>query len=138
MVDHLTVQDRSNLMGKVRGTDTGPELFVRRLLHRRGFRYRLHRSDLPGKPDLVFPSRKKIILVNGCYWHRHSCRRGRSVPHSNTETWVAKFEENVRRDRRIKAELEESGWAVFVVWECQARPSNSAALALELEEFLQS
>ena len=106
-------------MRAVKGRDTAPELFVRRIVHQMGFRFRLHRKDLPGKPDLVFPRLKKVIFVHGCFWHGHRCKRGNRVPVSNREYWKAKIARNKQRDRKNAAELKAAGWAVLIVWECQ-------------------
>lgn len=114
-----TPDQRSRTMRAVKSRDTKPEMFVRRLLHRIGYRYRLHRPDLPGKPDLVFPSRRKVIFVHGCFWHGHDCTRGARVPASNTDYWVAKIGRNVERDRRTLTQLAEAGWAALVLWECE-------------------
>ncbi len=131
MVDHLTRQKRSEAMSKVKGKDTSPEMRVRRLVHKMGYRYRLHRKDLPGKPDLVFPRLGKVIFVHGCFWHMHSCRR---LPNSNVEYWKAKFEENKKRDRRVRRQLRRLGWEVLVVWECWTkRPKR---LQDRLNQFL--
>jgi DNA mismatch endonuclease (patch repair protein) len=102
MADRLSTEDRSILMAKVRSVDTGPKLVVRRLVHCMGYRYRLHRRDLPGAPDLVFPSLKKIILVHGCFWHRHAgCMHAR-MPASRTEYWSHKFDETIKRDAQYE------------------------------------
>ena len=106
-------------MSSIRGRDTRPEMIVRRLLHAKGYRFRLHRRDLPGKPDLVFPSRRKIILVHGCYWHRHDCRYGRVRARTNAEFWDEKIKRNVQRDRVTIDALRTAGWGVHVVWECE-------------------
>lgn len=103
---------------------TLPELFVRRLLHARGYRYRLHRSDLPGNPDLVFPSRKKVLFVHGCFWHGHDCTRGSRVPKTNTEYWTAKVARNRARDTKAEKQLSEDGWKVLAVWECELRDAR--------------
>lgn len=108
-------------MGQVKSKGMKPEMQVRRLLHGLGYRYRLHRTDLPGRPDLVFPARHKIVFVNGCFWHYHSgCPRVR-IPATNRDYWLAKLERNRARDERNLRLLEESGWAVTTVWECQLR-----------------
>lgn len=91
------------------------------MLHASGYRYRLHRNDLPGKPDIVFPSRKKAIFVHGCFWHGHSCKRGARVPKTNQEYWVRKISRNVERDKAHLARLTELGWAVLIVWECEIK-----------------
>lgn len=108
-------------MSKIRAKDTKPEMIVRRLLHAEGYRYRLHRRDLPGKPDIVFGARGKAIFVHGCFWHQHpasDCLDGRR-PKSNTDYWNAKLARNVQRDEQSIAELEARGWNVLVIWECE-------------------
>ena len=105
----------------VRSKHTKPEMTVRRMLHARGYRYRLHRSDLPGSPDLTFPSRKKVIFVNGCFWHSHTCKNGQRVPKSNTAYWVPKIDRNVARDAENREALAAQGWSVMTVWECEIR-----------------
>ena len=119
MTDSVSTEVRSRIMAQVKSKGMKPEMCVRRLLHRLGYRYRLHRSDLPGKPDLVFPSRQKVVFVNGCFWHCHKdCDRVR-IPASNRDYWLAKLERNQSRDARNIALLEETGWKVMTVWECQ-------------------
>ncbi|MFO0425549.1 MAG: very short patch repair endonuclease [Planctomyces sp.] len=105
-------------MSRIRSRDTKPELIVRSIVHRMGFRFRLHRRDLPGTPDLVFPKHRRIIFVHGCYWHRHSCRYGRVRSATRPEFWNQKLTANVRRDRRNQLQLRRDGWQVLVVWEC--------------------
>ena len=134
MVDVLTKEQRSLNMSRIRGRDTKPELIVRRMLHAAGFRYRLHRKDLPGKPDLVFPGRKKIVFVHGCFWHCHHCRAGQVRPSDNASFWQAKREGNVQRDLRNLAALEERGWDPLVVWECETK--DRPALLTKLMAFL--
>jgi DNA mismatch endonuclease (patch repair protein) len=129
MVDTLTRDRRSWLMSQVRQKNTRPEMVVRRLLHSMGRRYRLHRKDLPGRPDLVFPKSKRVIFVHGCYWHRHDCKKA-TVPSSNVEYWTKKFAENVERDNKTLAELTSLGWASMIVWECQTRDVDTLALSL--------
>lgn len=124
MVDHLTPSKRSLCMSHIRGKDTLPEMTVRSILHELGYRFRLHRRDLPGTPDLVFPSRRKVIFVHGCYWHRHRCRRGRSMPTTNAAFWAEKFSKTLLTDRRNIAALKRKGWRVFILWECEVRPSS--------------
>ena len=118
VVDKLT---RSRMMAGIRGKDTKPEKVVRSALHSAGLRYRIHVSDLPGKPDLVFPKYKAVILVHGCYWHRHPGCWWSTNPSSNGEFWAAKFNQNVLRDARNIADLRSLGWRVAVVWECTIR-----------------
>lgn len=124
MTDHVEPETRSKLMAAVGSKNTKPEVALRRSLHRLGYRFRLHRKDLPGRPDLVFPSRRKIIFVHGCFWHRHSNCRYASTPKSNVEFWENKFRTNVDRDRRAIERLRELGWDVLVVWECEIKKLN--------------
>lgn len=144
MVDSLTQAERSERMSRVRGRDTGPEMVVRRLVHGMGYRYRLHRRDLPGMPDIVFPRRKKAIFVHGCFWHRHpdpGCKLAR-LPKSRLEFWAPKLEGNRRRDERNQAALRELGWGVLVVWECHIGYTehirNLARAFIEGESCVQS
>lgn len=120
-------------MSAIRGRDSKPEMFVRKMIHAMGFRYRLHRKDLPGKPDLVFTSRRKVIFVHGCYWHVHDCHYGRVMPTTRAEFWAEKRSSNVRRDQQQLEKLESQGWAVLVVWECEVR---DAQLHSRIERFL--
>lgn len=108
-------------MRAVHSTDTSTEMAVRRLLHASGYRYRLHRDNLPGKPDIVFPSRKKAIFVHGCFWHGHDCKRGARMPKTNREYWMRKIGRNVERDRAHCEHLAALGWEVLVVWECEVK-----------------
>lgn len=121
-------------MARIRKRDTKPELVVRRCVHRLGYRFRLHRADLPGTPDLVFPVLRKVILVNGCFWHQHTCQLGCKAPRTRQEYWIPKLARNVTRDRSTHAELADLGWAVLVVWECETR--DDASLANRLHAFL--
>ncbi|MCJ7543826.1 MAG: very short patch repair endonuclease [Phycisphaerae bacterium] len=118
-MDPLSARQRSRLMSRITGRNTGPELIVRRLAHALGYRYRLHVRSVPGCPDLVFKGRRKAIFVHGCFWHRHSCRKGRSMPSSHRAFWKAKLGRNRARDTRTRRTLRRSGWGVFVIWECQ-------------------
>lgn len=123
-------------MAAIKGKNTKPEMVVRRLIHGLGYRYRLHRKDLPGKPDLVFPSRRKIIEVYGCYWHMHDCPYGRVVPKTNAEFWQAKRLSNVARDTRNIKALTEQGWKVLIIWECEIKDTNT--LQKRVTHFLDS
>lgn len=118
MSDSLTPEQRSKRMALIGAKNSKPEMTIRRLVFSMGYRYRLHRSDLPGKPDLVFPSRKKVIFVHGCFWHRHNCRLGR-LPKSRLEFWLPKLEANRLRDQKVEARLSGMGWRYLVVWECE-------------------
>lgn len=115
--------------------DTGPEMTVRRLLHRLGYRYRLHRKDLPGKPDLAFGPRKKAIFVHGCFWHQHPGCRSARMPATRLDYWQPKLTENVARDARNLALLRRLGWSVAVAWECQIK-SDASAVVRQLRQFL--
>jgi DNA mismatch endonuclease, patch repair protein len=123
-MDRLSKAKRSWLMSRVRAKDTKPEMKVRRTLHRIGFRYRVHVDDLPGKPDLVFPSRRKVLLIHGCYWHGHSCRYGSAQSKSNVEYWQRKIAANQKRDKLVVSKLRALGWKVLVVWECKIKRDN--------------
>ena len=124
MPDTLTREQRSKCMAAIRGKHTTPERTVRSVLHRLGYRFRLYRSDLPGKPDIVMPARGAVVLVHGCYWHMHTCKRGRSTPMTNAAFWRAKRAKNRERDRQTLAALRRAGWRVVVVWECELKPSK--------------
>lgn len=120
-MDILTSAQRSAHMARIRGSDTKPEMVVRRAAHALGLRFRLRRRDLPGSPDLVFPSRRRALFVHGCYWHRHpGCRLAYS-PKSNIDFWQAKFDRNVARDEQVLTALQAAGWRADVIWECETR-----------------
>lgn len=135
MPDTLTPAQRRRCMARIGGKDTKPELVVRSIAHRLGFRFRLHVADLQGKPDLVFRSRRAVVFVHGCYWHMHACKRGRSTPATNPEFWRTKRNANLARDRRTLTALRRAGWRVMVVWECQTR--NPALLGHRIARFLE-
>jgi len=116
---------RSAVMRAVKGRDTKPEMIVRRAAHRLGYRFRLHRKDLPGSPDLAFPSRKVAIFVHGCFWHGHDCKRGARAPKTNADYWRAKIARNVARDARAEAALEALGWAATIIWECDLKDAGA-------------
>ncbi|OXE37691.1 MAG: very short patch repair endonuclease [Phenylobacterium zucineum] len=134
MTDHISKERRSANMRAVGARNTKPEITVRRLAHQMGYRFRLHRADLPGKPDLTFPKRRAVIFVHGCFWHGHDCKRGTPKPKNNADFWATKLARNVERDRRQLALLELSGWRALVVWECELKPE--AALKARLVGFL--
>ena len=129
-------QARSALMSRVRGKNTKPELIVRREVHALGYRFRLHRSDLPGTPDLVFPRLQKIVFIHGCFWHRHEACSRTTTPTTRASYWQEKFEQNVQRDRRNVTMLEALGWKVLVIWECET--FDRFRLAESLSSFLAS
>jgi DNA mismatch endonuclease (patch repair protein) len=140
MADKLTPERRSWNMSRIRGKHTKPELLVRRLLHAKGYRYRLHGNTagtrLPGNPDLVFAGRRKVIFVNGCFWHFHDCRVGQHAPKANAEFWAAKRQRTKERDAGQRRQLEEAGWEVLTVWECELK--NGSALESQLVQFLET
>ena len=129
-MDTRTPEQRRRIMQAVKSKNTGPELTVRRLLHGMGYRYRLHRKDLPGKPDIVFVSRRKAIFVHGCFWHGHGCSKGR-LPKSRLDYWQPKIAGNVARDRMKIDRLRSSGWDVLVVWQCEIADLDATAARLQ-------
>jgi DNA mismatch endonuclease (patch repair protein) len=138
MTDKLTPQRRSENMRAIRSKGMAPELAVRQAAHALGYRFRLHRKDLPGKPDLVFASRKKVIFVHGCFWHQHpdpSCKIAR-LPKSNLDYWLPKLQRNALRDKQHIADLEGAGWSVLTIWECEAK--DRSKLDAKLAAFLEA
>ena len=129
-----TPELRSRIMRAVKSGDTTPELAVRSLAHRMGYRFRLRLKDLPGKPDLVFPRMRKAIFVHGCFWHGHDCARGARVPKRNRDYWVKKIKRNKERDNAARQALRRAGWRVAVVWECALRKDSN--ISSELRNFL--
>lgn len=135
-MDVLTKEQRSYCMSRIRKTDTTPELTVRRIVHRLGYRFRLYRRDLPGCPDIVLPRHRKVIFVHGCWWHRHNCQLGRRSPKSRRQYWLPKLQANKERYKRDRRALQRQGWKVLTIWECQTR--NSEKLVNRLSKFLNS
>lgn len=135
MTDKISKERRSANMRAIRNKDTTPELGVRRLVHSFGYRYRLHRRDLPGKPDLVFGPRRKVIFVHGCYWHGHGCKVGGTGAKSNRAYWGPKISGNKARDKRRLIELRKLGWKCLVVWECETRRADK--LKIKVRQFLE-
>ncbi|MEJ0094730.1 MAG: very short patch repair endonuclease [Methylocella sp.] len=125
---------RSAIMRSVKSTNTRPEMIVRSLAHRLGFRFRLHRKALPGSPDLVFVGRRKVIFVHGCFWHGHDCKRGSRMPKANADYWSSKIAGNKARDAKTQAALAAAGWGVMIVWECETK--DSEALGARILDFL--
>lgn len=123
MADFMSPEERSAHMSKIRSKDTKPELRLRRMLHGAGYRYRLHDRKLPGRPDLVFPGRRKVIFVHGCFWHGHECPVGSRLPKTNTVFWASKRRRNQERDALQRRLLEDMGWSVLIVWECEVKAS---------------
>ena len=134
MTDVFDKAQRSAVMRRVKGRDTKPEMIVRRALTRLGARYRLHRKDLPGSPDVAMPGRRLAIFVHGCFWHGHDCARGARVPQQNRDYWIAKVGRNRSRDVETRAKLEAAGWRVEVVWECELK--DAAGLEARLKGVL--
>lgn len=138
MTDKIPEERRSWNMSRIRSKGMKPEMIVRRLVHGMGYRYRLHRNDLPGKPDLVFGPRRKAIFVHGCFWHQHSdpaCKIAR-IPKSKLDYWTPKLSRNVERDWQHQAQMEDQGWRVLTVWECETKPKALDVLRVRLREFL--
>ena len=134
MTDKISKEQRSANMRAIKGRDTGPEKAVRRLAHGMGYRFRLHRADLPGKPDLTFPGRRAVIFVHGCFWHGHGCKRGAVKPKTNVAFWTAKLTRNVERDAAQLSRLKADGWQALVIWECETK--DGSRLAKRLKRFL--
>jgi DNA mismatch endonuclease (patch repair protein) len=134
IADKVTPETRSRIMSRIRSKDMVPEMIVRRLIYEKGYRYRLHQNNLPGKPDLVFWGRKKIILIHGCFWHQHpGCKDGH-LPKSNLGYWAPKLERNVQRDKKVVADLTALGWEVLIIWECEIDDRDN--LSVTLDQFL--
>lgn len=133
-MDIVSPAKRSRMMAGIKGKNTKPEMAVRRLVYGMGFRFRLHRKDLPGSPDLVFPRLKRVIFVHGCFWHRHQGCRFAYTPKSNSQFWLAKLDANVRRDAVVLQALAALGWEVLIVWECEV--ANFPALTEKVNLFL--
>jgi DNA mismatch endonuclease (patch repair protein) len=138
VTDIVAKSTRSRMMSGIRGKDTKPERVIRSALHSAGFRYRVHASDLPGKPDLVFPKYKAVILVHGCFWHRHSHCWWSTTPSSNSEFWTIKFAQNVKRDAENVRDLRKLGWRIAVVWECALRLPKKDEVAAVIGTWLKS
>jgi len=136
MTDVHSPSQRSFNMSRIKLKNTRPEILVRKLIYRLGFRYRLHCKDLPGKPDIVFRKQKKVIFIHGCFWHRHDCRFFK-WPETNEKFWRDKIDGNVHRDFRVYESLLHLGWRYLIVWECEIRESTEAVLAFKIKEFLE-
>ncbi|HQU59793.1 MAG TPA: DNA mismatch endonuclease Vsr [Saprospiraceae bacterium] len=134
MADVFDKNKRSDIMKRVKSSNTRPEMLIRKYLFSKGYRYRLHKKDIPGKPDLIFPAKKKIIFINGCFWHGHDCKRGARIPKANREYWLKKIGRNVERDKENFSKLKELGYKVAVIWECEMK--DFQAIAEKLATFL--
>ena len=135
MADVFQSDKRREIMQHVKTRNTAPEVKLRSLLHRRGFRFRVNRQDLPGKPDIVLPKYKTVIFVHGCFWHGHDCSRGKR-PQTNVDFWNKKIDANITRDRNETNQLVELGWRVCVVWECEIKKKNEDNLIAKIESVL--
>lgn len=133
-MDKLSPERRSWNMSQIKGKDTKPEILVRSLVHRMGYRFRLHRKDLPGRPDLVFPGRRKVIFVHGCFWHQHPGCKYATRPSTRADFWAQKLDGNRDRDKAVQHQLLQQGWGVLVVWECEIKQTE--LLADRLSRFL--
>ena len=133
MTDRLSVERRSWNMGRVKSRNTKPEVLARSILHRKGYRFRLHRKDLPGKPDIVLPKYKTVIFVNGCFWHRHNNCKDATLPKTRTDFWLSKFQQTTRRDERNRIELERLGWNVLTIRECHMANAELRMASIEGE-----
>jgi DNA mismatch endonuclease (patch repair protein) len=129
-------KSRRSTMQAVHSKDTKPEIAIRKLLSTLGYRYRLHRNDLPGTPDIVFIKRKKVIFVHGCFWHGHTCTAGQNLPKTNRNYWIPKLQRNQERDKRNMKLLKSTGWDVIVIWECQIK--RQSFLSIKIKQFLDS
>lgn len=135
-MDVHSLEKRSFNMSKIKGKNTRPEMSVRRWLWKNGYRYRLHSSDLPGKPDIVFRSKQAVIFIHGCFWHRHGCKYS-SMPKTHQDFWMSKFQHNIERDRKNLALLKSEKWEVLILWECEIKKWECLAEP-KLKEFLAS
>ena len=131
-MDRVDSETRSRIMASVRSKNTKPEMRVRKTAHRIGYRYRLHRKDLPGKPDMVFPARRIALFVHGCFWHGHPCKRGDRMPATNVDYWREKIARNQRRDTANRLLLRELGWTPVVVWECETLDDGLSSLLKDI------
>jgi DNA mismatch endonuclease, patch repair protein len=138
MTDVLTPEQRSRCMSAVRSTNTSPEIFLLSHLRSQGFRFFMHSASLPGKPDFVFPRRRKVILVHGCFWHRHNCKAGRSIPSTRRRFWFSKLEQNRKRDTIQLSELRRLGWRVLIIWQCQLKGRRASTVLSKVAKFLGS
>ncbi|RUS48859.1 very short patch repair endonuclease [Cohnella sp. AR92] len=138
MVDTLTTEQRSKMMSKIKAKNTMPEMTVRKYLHSKGFRYRLHDKKLPGKPDIILPKYKTAIFIHGCFWHAHEGCKYYRPPKSNTEYWMKKIEGNVLRDQKKQGALQDMGWKVIVVWECELKRDATERCSVLVEQIADS
>ena len=135
MTDIFSKAKRSKIMSKITGKDTKPELIIRKALFSEGYRYRLHRKDLPGKPDIVFTSRKKVIFINGCFWHGHNCKRA-TLPATNKDFWKKKIDGNKKRDKKNLSKLKSMGWKTLTIWQCKIKKKTIEVQIDKIKSFL--
>lgn len=135
MADVFDKVKRSQIMSNVKNKSTTPEVKLRKMLHKAGYRFRINRNDLPGKPDIVLPKYKTAIFVNGCFWHGHSCKRGQR-PQTNTQFWNEKIDRNIARDKLVLDDLQAMGWRVLTIWECELKKGNQEVLLSTIQKFL--
>jgi len=136
MADIFNKKKRSQIMGRISGKDTKPELIIRKALFSEGYRYRLHRKDLPGNPDIVFPSRKKVIFINGCFWHGHTCKKA-TFPSTNKLFWEKKLTSNKKRDKLNLEKLKAMGWKSLVIWQCQIKKNTLKTQLNKIKAFIE-
>lgn len=136
MSDIYSEQQRSDLMKKIGSKNTKPEIIIRKIVHSAGYRFRLHRKDLPGTPDLVFPKFKKVIFINGCFWHGHQGCKKSSLPTTKKELWEEKIKKNIERDSKNIADLKKRGWETLIIWECEIKKKNYNMLTINISNFL--
>ncbi|OXM86265.1 very short patch repair endonuclease [Paenibacillus rigui] len=137
-MDKFSQEKRRSIMGSIKSKNTTPELIVRRLLHKLGYRFRLHKKDLPGSPDIVLPKHKKVIFVNGCFWHGHENCKKSQLPETNREFWQDKISKNIKRDAENIAKLTELEWGVLIIWDCQTKKKDLENLEKILDNFIRS
>lgn len=136
MADRISKEQRSRNMAAIKSGNTKPEMVVRSLLYRLGYPFRLHRKDLPGKPDIVLPKYHTVIFIHGCFWHRHKNCRNASTPKTNTKFWEKKFNDNIKRDKAVRKKLSDMGWLVFTIWECETK--DHSELETKIKSFFSS
>lgn len=130
MMDKLSKRQRSELMARVRNKNTKPEVLVRKLVHGLGYRYRLHKKELPGKPDLAFIGKRKVVFVHGCFWHGHNCKSGKNIPSTNQDYWINKLKNNKLRDTKNQRELKKAGWDYLIIWECELKDMKKVRIKI--------
>lgn len=136
MADNFSKKKRSQIMSKVTSKNTKPELTIRKALFSEGYRYRLHRKDLPGNPDIVFPGRKKVLFINGCFWHGHKCKKA-ALPKTNRPFWEKKLSSNAKRDKQNIRKLKEMGWLSMVIWQCKIKKSTLKSQINKIKKYLE-